>query len=256
METNRFNDHSFFDSKGLLHVEKGVFSENGVLFAAEYWIFFKNIKEPYLSSFFQRETEKIIAGVYNYDSEKEKHWFDPNPSHNNDINSHYSHDNMTGLYCLGYFTESFEIKQLPIIKWNCVKPSKQQKWYYKIQKKLFGNYLWFHPRDFLFYLTLKNNILGYLGLPLLFLISFFSAFAPKNITSGKCKWLLAYLTLNNHTNKMVRAFSKLCLSLFSKTLKKEHGSQPFIDVFNIYFKNEEHPIHNQIKKLYETNILK
>lgn len=251
MNDNTFENNSFFDEYGLLHVEKGVFSENGVLFAAEYWTATKH-----LDSFnYEFKPIKLISNVYKYDSEAEQYWFDPNPSHNNDLSSHFSHDNMTGLYCLAYFT-SFDLKNLPILLWNCVKPEKQGRWYYKLQKKLFGTYLWPHPRDFFFYLTLKHNILGYLGLPLVFLTSLVSAFAPRDNTSGKCKWFLRYLTLAKHRNKLISLFGKISLRIFGKILEKEHGKQPFLDVFRIYFVLYEHPMHDKVKDLYAKGILK
>lgn len=249
MQDNTFDNSSFFDDYGLLHVEKGVFTENGPLFAAEYWVSTAHLEKHQF-----QKSRNVLLNCIKTSTLSGKRWFDPNPSHNNNELCHFSHDNMTGLYCLAYVTD-YMLDVLPIVRWNCVKPHKQDRWYYKLQKKLFGNYIWPHPRDFILYLTLKHSIFGYLGFPFLCLASFVSASAPKNDSSGKCKWTLKFLTLIKHENSVIRKIAQKSFVRFQKKLKKEHGDYPLIDVFQEYFKNHAHPMHDLIKRLYEAGVL-
>jgi hypothetical protein len=209
------------DKYGLMHPIKGQFSENGILHLAEYALTLRLITGKPVGN--PKFLNAVIATIVDHVDFKV---FDPNPSDNNDEYAHFSHDNMTGLYCLMYLL-SFPLKNLPTFKWN--------------------HRRWLHPRDILFYSIMKNPVLKFL-IPLLAIPVYFSCIAKRNRTSGKCLWFLRLNILNlKYNNFATRSLLKL-----SEVLMKDlHGSRPYKDSFDVYFKDKEYPIHKLMEKYYD-----
>lgn len=203
----------FWDDKGLLHtgVPPRSFSENGILFAA--YFYFKALEKSPLTPFGQGQLGYAILNTYSL-------FFNPNPSDNNDETSHFSHDNMTGLYSLMYYKHS--CYSLPIFRWN-------------------GRY-WLHPRDIVFYATLRHIKLAYFFLPIVYFAAIISCMRAKEITSGKCLAWLRLTTLKDyHINKYVRWSANLCYKICEKLTN-------FKEAFSFYFKREDHPVNVEWSK--------
>ena len=149
----------------------------------------------------------------------------------------FSHDNMTGMY-IGYFLRGADVKQLPIIKWKSKKEGKYDR-----------NY-WLHPRDIITYLIFRGNYLGYLLAPLLLLFAALSFTKEKGNTSGKCKYFYVFGALLSKGNKAQRKIGILGMTLGEILCEKEHGKNPFIDIFSIYFKDTGYPNNILIKEYY------
>lgn len=155
----------------------------------------------------------------------------------NGDDNRFSHDNMTGLYIareLGYLPEDYE---LPIARWDSY-----------TREGAFERKYWLHPRDLIFYSALNNKFIGNALLWFLLVISLGSWFSEG--TSGKCLWFYRFgvLTLSNSLYK--RSIGKVGLWLGELCMKREHGAEAFIDVFNNYFKDPQHPINQEIVKYY------
>jgi hypothetical protein len=139
---------------------------------------------------------------------------------------HFSHDNMTGLHSLCVTNDRPDIlKKLPTFKWN--------------------NRWWLHPRDHAFYSLIKRKLICLLPLSVLvlFLTSLHSFAQPKERTSGKCMWFLRIRTLKlMYTSRISRhlldSWERLGLKLAKAT---------WSEIFQIYFKNKDHPIHGYLR---------
>lgn len=142
-------------------------------------------------------------------------------------NRHFSHDNMTGLYSLCITNNMHSLLQkLPIMKWN-------DRW-------------WLHPRDISFYNLIKRKNLW--ALPLfvlvLFLASVHSFVQPKERTSGKCMWFNRIRTLRKvYTSRISLGMLTLWERLGLKLAKASWS-----EIFQIYFKNKDHPIHELLRR--------
>ena len=245
---------NFRDEFGLIHVEEEQASENGVLFAAEYYL------ARYLSGTMDLDDyQSAIKAVESTIMKTEEGlWYNPNPADPNDAYSHMSNDNISGLYSIMVLL-NFSIDNMPVLKWNCVKKKNQHKLYYRLQKKLFGNYLWLHPRDVAFYSVLKygERKWMYLLLPFVFLFlvgsSLVSASSSRNKTSGKMLWWLRISVLKERFKKCnkVSILLEKWQQLILTVLKKSHGDKPYIDISRIYFKQQYQPTRKSIEKLYE-----
>ena len=227
-------NNSYWDEYGLLHTQRGVMTENGVLFAAYYWMLnYKYDPLGYYDGFVGTSLrECLLSNV------KVGFWFDPNPSDpNNSSHTHFSHDNMTGLYCLHYLhyrKPQSELRFIPILKWN-------HEW-------------WLHPRDVVFYSIMKKRRWAYLLLPLLLIMSIISCIRDVSETSGKCLWWLRWSALELHQSRVVRKFAKYALSINELILRPKYGEHPWAQIFDYYFSNAgnydnaDHPIRVQWKK--------
>lgn len=159
-------------------------------------------------------------------------------THITDLHANFSHDEMTGQYC-GRFVQRWDVKDLPIIKW------KSQ----GVNDDYQRNY-WLHPRDIICYLIFRNNVLGFLLSPLYILFAAVSFLAERNHTSGKCKHFYVASAWSAKGNRIQSFLGRRILSLGEKLCKKEHGEQPFIDIFSIYFKDKLHISHELIGEYY------
>lgn len=227
---------SYWDENGLLHVKRGEYSENGVLFAAHCSMLKMLTGQAW---YYKIPTNVVRSG-----------WFDPNPADNNDINSHFSHDNMTGLYATFQMIYR-NTKDLPVCRWN--------------------NRFWLHPRDLLFYSLMHNKVWSVAGLPFLFLAAWLSARKPRESTSGKCLWWLRLQTLKLHKWSIVRKFANKTLKFVESILVKNHKTRVYkepiktevgalnvyyevaswVDVFQIYFRDYEHPVNQLMREYYK-----
>jgi hypothetical protein len=121
-------------------------------------------------------------------------------------------------------------------------------WHVHTKTDKFG---WYHPRDLIFYNYMNGGLLGAFFLPLLLLMAVHSYLKPKEVTSGKCLWFYRFQALRLFKGVWGRLIGSLGVSLGERLMKRQHGSQPFRDVFNFYFKNQNHPVNQEIKKYYE-----
>lgn len=213
---------NFFDENGLLHVEPDKPSENGILFAAElYTLSLVNGQAPSV----HRAYDAVAATLM----DPRKDWFPANPPQ---IATRFSHDNMTGLYCLVH-NMGGDTTKLPMMRWN-------GRW-------------WLHPRDILFYTAIRqeNTILASICLLLLIPFLIHSCLRPRGETSGKCLWLLRLCTANISPSPWLHVPSKWLIILANTLLHREHGEKHWQDILNIYFKHPEHPLREQGRILYE-----
>ena len=217
---------SYFDENSLLHVKRGEYSENGVLFTAHYQMLSRLLGKV-------GGTTHDRMGVYRtfgYNEITRKHFFDPNPAHDNDENSHFSHDNLTGLHCYMKTIGDNAINRLPTFRWN--------------------NRNWLHPRDIIFYSIMKEKKWAYLLSLVLVIASVISCVAPRGKTSGKCLWWLRLQTLKLHPNKLLSLIGSSTLKLVENVMSKEHGDKVWIDTFSIYFAEPDHPVNELIREYY------
>ena len=213
--------NSFFDQWGLLHVQPNVPSENGILFASEFYALEKIHGHP----IYEGDLALRNSSLRSEDSEVQ---YGANPP---EYGGHFSHDNMTGYKCLMYNMYGSD-GLTPILKWN-------GRW-------------WLHPRDFIFYLILRlEGLCGFLLLLSLLPFLLFSLMSKRQVTSGKCLWFLRLTTLSLSRDPWLSTLADLYLVLTTLLLTIVHGSEPWIDVFSIYFKRSDHPIRSQIEELYE-----
>lgn len=215
----------YFDKYGLLHVDKGVYSENGILFLAEFLTLKKLNGELDAQGVSLALSASLACKKYEEDNE---FWIDPNPSDNNVPDVHLSHDNLTGMYALHKLC-GLSVNTLFVNKLN--------------------RRIWLHPRDLLFYTIMKNRSIGKYLVPLLIFFIIPSIIKPREVTSGKCLWFLRLHLLDIIYSSFI---TRSLLWLTNHILKHDHGSTPFKDVFSIYFKNVDHPINIAMEKYYES----
>ena len=220
---------NFFDEFGLLHVEPNEDSENGILFAA-HWYTLQVIRGVVKPIYWD-----AVQEIATYTEEGDR-LFNANPE--NPV-SRFSHDNMTGLYCLLYQFGYWKwIEKLPTVRWNNNRRN---------PPTMMGN--WVHPRDLIFYTCLKYpNTLGTLLFPFLMPFILVSIMANKTVTSGKCLWFLRLSSVSNVDNILGKiAAVMLGITTFILSLKGENWK----DIFAFYFKNKQHPINREFNLLWE-----
>lgn len=209
--------NDFWDEYGLLHAMPNEPSENGILFASEYWALEK------IHGHHIYNGDVAIASTAMY-----KDWFVANPP---EKGVHFSHDNMTGLKCLMYNIYGTEAGT-PILKWN-------GRW-------------WLHPRDIIFYSALRlEGLFGSLLVLLLLPFLLFSLMKPREVTSGKCLWFLRLTTLHMSNCPWLSTVVEPIILITNLLLSIRHGNEPWDDVFSIYFKHPDHPIRGQVREIYE-----
>lgn len=191
----------FLDKNGFIHTDENPSlsqSENKLMFTALCSIFYHVdpiLDEVYLENKFRRN------------------------AHRDWNNGSFSHDEMTGLYCL-----LNDIQDLPIIKWE-------------------GEY-WLHPRDIAFYLYCHFKVLGLIFLPVVTLSMIVSCLQDYKYRNGKRFLrtdgkLLTYLRCKKYNLKMT-------FWICDKIIKNKKLFGSWDRVFSIYFKNPSHPL-NTIK---------
>lgn len=222
----------FLDEYSILHLNanpKFDESENGLTFTGGYHAIYRAsgksspIAIPDLSLFIKQGTDGHPI-------------FLPTPKSSD--NSHFSLDNMHGLYCLRelYFPKL----DLPTYKWY--KPHRHTE---SISKK------WIRPDTAAFFGILNKELVWVILGPLIMLIAAtISCKKDRGTTSGKILWFQRFCLLSVSKNKFQKILGKIGLSLVNDILEENHGSRPMIDVMQIYFKNENHPMHTLIKDFY------
>lgn len=203
----------WLDSDNFLHTEKNPAldqSENSPMFTGLLSLFIK--QSPRLSEFFPITT--FIANK-SYRANRTREW-----------GSHFSHDNMTGLYCIYKNRDAIlRMRQLPILKWN--------------------NRWWLHPRDMAFYFWCHHPILG---LPFLWIaslamiVSCIQTYKVRNgkkiiKTDGK---LLAYMRCKSFN-------MGITLAVCTYFIQRHEFFNSWNDVAKMYFKEEGHPLRELIK---------
>lgn len=219
MNNNTQKPNSFWDENALLHPQKGEYSENGILFAAYFWMAHKLRWQDFTFDN-QAKMERAVNRTIGDGT-----FYNPNPAHDNAEDSHFSHDNMTGLYALADMA-GYDNKNFPVKKWN--------------------KRAWLHPRDLIFYNIMKGNKVAQLFLPLIFIMAYVSCKKERGHTSGKCMWWLRLNTLKFRKDSLLSWFGSFTLNKMTKLIKKEHGETGWQDVFSIYFAHKDHPVNQQL----------
>jgi hypothetical protein len=218
----------WFDKVKLIHLDKHpdiTNSENGPLFSAEFHLLYKQVYgrlHPYV-------LDTITAinpckGQYNPSGE----WIERDSR-----DAHFSHDNMTGLYCLYYLAFSRIPTALPLMT--------------KYAK---------HPRDILFYLYAHS--LEYKGL-LMDFIRHLLLIIPSIAMIVSCFQLYKV----RDGNRILKTDGKLLTWLRCKTfgLHKTLAAcelamrwrgkwRNWGTIFGIYFRRSDHPINQMASRLY------
>lgn len=145
---------------------------------------------------------------------------------NREWGSHFSHDNMTGLYCLSKNTFNyFTSQRLPIAKWN-------GKW-------------WLHPRDLAFYFWCHHPILGFPFLWIASLAMIVSCIQEYKVRDGKKiiktdGKLLAYMRC--------RSFNLgITFAICTFFIRRHKYFSSWNDVAKRYFQRPGHPLRSLIK---------
>lgn len=145
---------------------------------------------------------------------------------NREWGSHFSHDNMTGLYCLVKNNEwNTMIKRLPIAKWN-------------------GEW-WLHPRDLAFYFWCHYPRLGLLTLWIASLAMIVSCIQEYKVRDGKKiiktdGKLLAYMRCNSFN-------LNITFAICSFFIRRHKYFSSWNDVAKKYFQVKGHPLRSLIK---------
>jgi len=195
----------FQDAMGLIHLRmspKMDQSENPILFTAQAKLFYPL--------------------CYNIGAIESKLGFRANAARA--FRSHFSHDNMTGLYCYKILA-GISVNHLPVARWN--------------------NRWWLHPRDLAFYFYCHYPRLGLLFLWISSLAMIFSCLGKYKYrngqryikTDGK---LLAYL-------RCKAAHMPVTFWICTKIIENHEYFNSWHEVAKKYF-GEHHPIVNEYKK--------
>lgn len=204
---------NYFDEYNLLHAKKDEVSENGILFLAEYVLLRK-------LQFGKLNVYDIIRALQSNIVTLSPPRYQANPPERGD---HYSHDNMTGMYCLSLLTGQDLVKSLPVVRWN-------SRW-------------WLHPRDIAFYLSCKYPKLFIFLAPILLLSLIVSLMKPKAHTSGRMLW---FLRLNTLTIKGY-PLAKHLLKYYIKDIYSKYRGLD--ELFSIYFPDPFHPNNVEMRGL-------
>jgi len=218
----------WFDAMKLIHLDKNpdiTNSENGPLFSAEFHMLWKQMygkSHPYLSDAIG--TVNPRKGQYNPSGE----WIDKDSR-----DAHFSHDNMTGLYCL-YYQRFQHIPSHLDVMTKYVK----------------------HPRDLCFFTYC--HMLKYDGF-MMWVIKHLLLVIPSLAMIVSC-WQL-YKVRNG--NKILKTDGKLMALLRCKTfglkktlwccekaLKMRKKWKSWSQIFGIYFRRSDHPINQMACKIY------
>ncbi|HLD91128.1 MAG TPA: hypothetical protein VI911_08965 [Patescibacteria group bacterium] len=219
---------SYFDSNGLLNsIDNEDGGENSMLYTFEYILLFKlcygfNCHE-YLTFTEAMDKCELSKGVFK--------------QHPTNIDS-MSHDNLTSMVCYSkLFNKKYhkdiwdEIKRQGYFKYDNQTPDKPTKW--------------LHPRDTIYYGILNNNVICYMFIPILFIMMLVSMFEEKESTCGKILWFIRIYSSNN-------LFFKLFFKpIYDIILRVQYGKNPLQQLFSIYFKEVNHPIHYLTRVYYE-----
>lgn len=213
------NIEDFMDKQGFIHhsIEKD--SENGILFSTYYYILI-SLLNPFNKIKYGNLITNLIEKLET-EPDSGQFFMTCNPNDSEDL---ASHDNLTAIICASKFFNKDFINKIRFSK----------------------NYI--HPRDIIFFLYIKNNILGKLLLPILSLIMIIQTI-PKYKIINNSKYLrtdgLLLSFIRCKTFKLNITYKLMCY-----LLKKFHKvKNPYSYIFSIYFKDVNHPINIIAKKL-------
>jgi len=156
---------SYFDRSGLVRMERGVDTENGILFLA-YYLKLKLLvgRHP-----IDLQAKDGINATMWMNWKKDETWYQANPPQRGD---HFSRDNMWGLYFL-YKQLCGHVDSLPVFKWN--------------------DRVWWHPNGWAVFLSMRNWFYRTIFFFLVLGMRKFSEWTRKEgETSGALLWWLLY----------------------------------------------------------------
>lgn len=158
-------ENPYFDSHGLVTMQKSIRVENGILFLA-YWAKLRKLNKALTKDEIHIIKDSLRHSIY---FEKGKMRFQANPP---ERGSHYSRDNMWGLYYL-WDLVGWDVYELPVYRWN----SRQ----------------WYHPNGWAMHLYKRGFPYNVLMWPLLQGMKSYSDWTQKpGETSGDLLWWLMW----------------------------------------------------------------
>jgi len=246
-----FNWNLWLDKHNILHIHENPEpeqSENGLTFTGSLHVLWKacNMKS---------ELPKVDLSKFMTKGDDGKPLFLPTPE--SALNSHFSLDNMFGVYALReLYSPELE---LPTMKWY--KP--------KGLNENISQY-WFRPDTIAFNALLNKLPFAKLIAPTILKFGAnLTCKKPKDHTSGKRILFDRYLLLSlSNDESLVKIgkeglelmdklltpmhkIGKEGLELMDKLLTPMHGKNPMIDITDFYFKNPNHPCRKLIRMYYE-----
>lgn len=192
----------WFDKNGLLHVNPGEDSDNGILFTVEYYLL-RLIRNEFIDEYLENYNEQVKL----HQKALGEYWQRPGSTENPG-----SHDNATAIACFSYLFNQ---------------P-------HHITLKMTAQFL--NPRDFIFYNFLKGKFWAKLAMPYVLLSHYVTSKKPREETSGKCLLFVRYACTVGKSKIMAKSWP-----IIERNLMKIHGKRYWGDIFRIYFKREDHP---------------
>lgn len=207
--------NDWFDTYSMVHTEpQPSDSENGILFTTEYILL--RLLETKLKD------DNITLINFLLEKHRGKSVFFKQTPWGSDYTDKASHDNTTAAMVLSYICDLDHHKK-------------------------FNDFYW-HPRDYIYYKYLQNKLVGkvFLFIPIItMIVSCIRTTKVRNNkefihTDGK---LLTFVRTG--AGKIMPKTYKLCTWI----LKRKFGENPWSKIFEIYFKNEDHPNRKLSKRL-------
>ena len=210
----------YIDKHCLTHVLPYTFSENGILFTA--YMAALGLVSVAEAKIALHHTERIDP--------QGRRCFDPQPFDDNHSKTHFSKDNMLGVYYLRHFVGR-DFKGLPNFAWNGDKSR--------------------NPIAGIFFKSCKSKCAYFFFKYIMYAASKITYKKERKHSSGKMRWILKWDLLQKLGHKSARKFS----SKNFEQAKKEHGISPYDDIRKIYFTkngeyigvNDDHPILRSLK---------
>lgn len=225
------------DEYGMLNSEKGVRSENGILWSLEFFLLISTIgvESRYwaMTEFFELTRQlKIGEGLYIQTP------FDLKSTDGGSGLEPVSHDNLTAIIAGSYF---FNHPQVARQVWKYLK---SKLFTYNSETKKIDFKRIMHPRDIIYYGAMAGNRMCKLLLPLVGLTNIWSCLRGKNKTSGK---LLAYVrNICYRDSTVMKITHKICTFI----INRKYGKEGWHGAFKIYFSKPGHPTAEISKKLF------
>lgn len=215
--------NQYITENGLVMVQKGIKTENGILFRAILDNWFRITKDEYYLPLWKQAISSTMI---------KKGQFQANPPEQGE---HFSRDNMLGLYCLCRIHGLEKtIKTLPLLIWN------KQKWY---------NPKNWHPNKWAVFLAFKYSIFKYN--PLIYIMALFSVLdSDFKKTSGPNLWFLT-LTVLKIEWPLIWAQKKYGKNKPTTMFKKFEFSHYYYFSGAYKFENHDNIIIEKVREYYE-----
>lgn len=202
MSQNVEVESKWFDKNGLLHVNPGEDSDNGILFTVEYYLL-RYLRGEFTEDYLEAYNEQVKL----HEKELGVYWQRPGSTENPG-----SHDNATAIACMSFlFDQPHHIT---------LKMTKQ----------------FVNPRDLIFYNYLKGKWWAVLAMPYVLASHYVSSKKPREEASGKCLLFVRYVCTMAKCKIMRKSWP-----IIEKNLKKIHGERYLGDIFKVYFRSDRHP---------------